>query len=98
MYKVVAAGLMRGWHIPRTMRSLLVVLLLVTLLPVLLVQGVIYERWLQLRYQTEVQTNLEIARAGAATFEAYVRDIARQEGAVGTALVGLRPLPKQASR
>ncbi len=88
-------GLSKRQRLPRTMRSLLVLLLLVTLVPVLLVQVVIYRKWMQTRYQAEIQTNQEIARAGAATFEAYVRDVARQEGAVGTAVIALHPPANQ---
>ena len=77
--------------VPNRMSSLLLLLLLLILLPVLLVQGVISHRWLQMRYQTEVRTTLEAARSGAATFDEYIRDIARQETTVGSALLAWQP-------
>ena len=93
-------GPLAGWAgkrsiVPRRMSSLLLLLLLLTLLPVLLVQGAIYRRWLQMRYQTEVRTTLEAAHSAAATFNEYIRDIARQEATAGAALPAWQPHDKQ---
>lgn len=73
------------------MRSLLLVLLLGTLLPVLLVRAGMYFRWLHSQYEKEIQSNLEMARAAGMAFNGYINDIARQEAAVGSALVSLEP-------
>ncbi len=73
--------------VPRRMSSLLVLLLLLILLPVVFVQAVVYHRWLQMRYQVEVHTSVAAARATAATFDEYVRDIGRDEATIGQAFL-----------
>lgn len=62
-------------------------LLAVVLVPVLLVQAGIYASWLQVRYQTELQANREVARAVATAFDTYVQDVLHQELAIGLALI-----------
>jgi PAS domain S-box-containing protein len=74
----------------RSMRGILVLLLIAVLLPVFLLQVGIYYRWYRDRRKAEFQANLEVARAVAATFEGYLRDIRRQERAIGEALVLLK--------
>src|ERR671925_690275 len=68
-----------GPRLPRSIQGTLLLLLLVALVPVLLVQAGIYYNSFKTRRAQELQANLELARAVAATFEAYVQDILRQE-------------------
>ena len=85
--------------LPRTMRGLLLLLLVAAVLPVLAVQTGIYIRWFRTQRDEALNSNLEFARAAALAFEAYVRDVRRQELAIGTALAGLKPFsPVQAQR
>ena len=73
------------------MRDRLLLLVLVVLVPLLVVQAGIYVAWYHHRWAEEEQANLEEAWAVATTFEAYVRDVRRQELAIGAALVGPYP-------
>jgi PAS domain S-box-containing protein len=63
--------------------------------PVLLIQAGVYVAWFQMRLAEERRGELEIARAAAATFREYVRDIARQELALGEALAWRDPFSPQ---
>lgn len=84
---------------PSSIRGTLFLLLLVVFLPIALVQFGIYYSWFQARRAQELQANLEMARAVAAAFDAYLRDIRRQEAAVGNALTSLPPAsPPQTNR
>ena len=71
---------------PGTVQSALVLLTCVALVPVLLIQAGLYIGEFQMRLADARRGELEIARATAATFFEFVRDIARQELAVGEAL------------
>ena len=76
----------------RSMRSLLIVLVLAALLPVLLVQASLYWGWFQSRHRQELQANYDMANAVAGAFETYVRGLGRREMAVGQALTRLEPI------
>ena len=71
--------------LPRGIRGTQLLLLLTLLVPLLMVQAGIYYSWFQTRRDAELQANLELARAVATNFDAYVRDIANQELAIGIA-------------
>jgi PAS domain S-box-containing protein len=74
-----------------SIRNLLFLLLLIVLVPVLLVQAAIYYREFQLAREDEFQSNLEVARAAAGLFESYLRDVHREELAVGDAMLQFTP-------
>lgn len=73
------------------MRFLLLCLLLVVLVPVFLVRAGVYFRWLKSQYRVAVDGNLELARAAASGFHAYINDVAHQEQSIGMALAFLEP-------
>ncbi|MCL5025757.1 MAG: PAS domain S-box protein [Chloroflexi bacterium] len=78
---------------PESIRGTLILLLLVVLVPVLLTQVWIYNDWLETRRATELQANLELARAVADGFGAYMEGVLRQELAIGIALTASPPPP-----
>ena len=73
------------------MRRMLLLLVLAVLLPLLAVQAGIYVAWYYTRWMAETHANLEEAWVVATAFESYVRDVRRQESAIGAALTGLNP-------
>ncbi len=77
--------------LPRTLRWSLAWMVLAVVGPLILVQGGVYFAWYQAARADELQSNLEMARAVAVATDAYLRDVYRQEGAIGGALVGLKP-------
>jgi PAS domain S-box-containing protein len=74
------------------MRQALVVLTLVILLPILLVQAVLYHRQFQYNLDEEYKLNLEIARIMALGFDQFVHDIQEQELAMGRGILLLNHL------
>lgn len=72
---------------PGSMRGLLLLLVLLVLLPVLVVQLALYAAWYNTRIETQLQSNLDIARASALAFRAYVDGVLRDEKAIGEALI-----------
>lgn len=85
-----------GWlakHViaPRGIRFLLLSVLLVALVPVLLVQAGAYWRWFDWREHHAIQENLAAARCAATAFDSYIRCLAHQELAIGTAMASLEP-------
>jgi PAS domain S-box-containing protein len=72
-------------------RRMLVLLLLIVLVPVLAVQGGMYYREFRNETADELRANLEVARAVAVAFQAYIDDLRREELAVGHAFVLLEP-------
>lgn len=84
---------------PNSVKGTLFLLLLSTFVPILLVAaGLFYVRF-HARQAEEFQANLEVARAVAVAFDAYIDDILHQELAIGAALA-LPPFesPEQANR
>ena len=71
---------------PASLQSKLLSLLVAILVPVLLVQAGIYYRSFQRERAGVIRANLELARAVARLFEEFVRDVLRQERALGIAL------------
>ena len=78
----------------QTIQGRLSCLLLILLIPILLIEIVIYRDRFQERRSEELQANLELARATAKTFDAYVQNILGVELAVGLAITA-RPLPAE---
>jgi PAS domain S-box-containing protein len=70
----------------RSIRSRLILLLILILIPVLAIQAYMYYGAFQERKAAELRSNLEIARAVAKSFDTFVRDVLRLELAVGFAL------------
>lgn len=77
---------------PRSVRATLLFLLFVVLIPVLLLQAGLYYQRFEIRYRRELEANLELARAVAATFDAFLQDVLHQESAIGLALTLPRTL------
>jgi len=75
-----------------SIRSRLILLLLFILVPVLALQAYIYYDTYQSRRASELQANLEIARAVAKSFESYVQDIIHMELAIGLAITSSQPM------
>ncbi len=69
----------------------LVLLLLVLLVPILIFQAYSYHEKYQTRLREELHSNLELARAVAKTFEAFVQDVFHQELAIGLAITSFPP-------
>ena len=70
----------------RSIQSRLIQLLLSILIPVLAIQAYIYYDNYQTRRASELQANLEIARAVAKSFESFVQDVIHHELVIGRAL------------
>lgn len=62
---------------------MLILILLIVLLPVLAVQAGVYYRWFEAQRSETIQTNVEVARAVARAFDAFVQDVLHQEWAIG---------------
>jgi len=75
-----------------SIQSRLILLLLFILIPVLAIQAYIYYDSYQARRASELQANLEIARAVAKTFESFVQDVLHQELAIGLAITSAHPM------
>jgi signal transduction histidine kinase len=66
-------------------------LVLVVLIPLLVVQAGIYAAWYVSSWVEQELATSDTACEAAATFEAYARDVHRQELAIGAALAGPHP-------
>jgi len=75
----------------RSVRSLLLLRMLVLLAPILVFWVWLYYGQYRARRAAELQSNLEIARATSAAFHAFVQDLRREEKVVGQGLVLLAP-------
>ena len=82
----------------RNVRSTLLLLLLITIIPGLVVQAIRYYGMVEMRRSQEFQASLELSRAVAATFDTYIQDIHQNELTIGLAITS-PPLPtEQANR
>lgn len=79
-------------------RGRLFLLLLLVLVPVLLIEGFIYYRAFEKRKSEELQANLELARAGARTFEVFIADVVHTEHIIGLAATASPPPSKDSLR
>ena len=82
-------GLRGGVPLPRTVRGLMVLLLVVIIVPALVVQGVLVYSDYQGRREVQRQRNLEMARAMSRLFSNYVEAIARQQRVLGAAILAI---------
>ena len=73
--------------LPERVQGNLILLLALVLLPILMVQTLVYYRHFQARQEVELRANMELSRSISATFDAFVRDMVNQELAIGIALV-----------
>jgi PAS domain S-box-containing protein len=76
--------------LPRTIRSNLILLLAIVLLPLLVLQTAMYYSRFQERRAEELAANLDVARSVAVAFSSLVRDVTRQEAAVGDLIISLQ--------
>lgn len=83
----------RGWL--AGIRGRLALVVLTVLLPLLVLEAATRYQDYRDERASALQSNLEMARAVAAVFESYVDDTARQEDAVGHALILLRPFRRE---
>jgi PAS domain S-box-containing protein len=77
---------------PSSIQGRLLLLLLLVLVPILLIQGLIYYDRYQTRKQLEFQANLEVARTVGRAFNSFVKDILHHELAIGIAATASPPL------
>jgi PAS domain S-box-containing protein len=73
---------------PASVRGAILWLTVLVLAPLLLVQAIIYAAWYRSRWSDQEAATLDTAREAATTFGAYIRDVHRQETAIGAALAG----------
>jgi signal transduction histidine kinase len=73
------------------MRAMLLLLTFVILLPLLVVQSAIYGVWFYSHEREEEENNREVAELLATAFSDYLKDIRRQELALGAGLTELIP-------
>ncbi len=76
----------------KTVQGNLIFLLLLLLVPTTLIQAYIYHERVQTRRAKELETNLEVARATAGSFEIFLQGIVHGEGVIGSALSGSQPI------
>lgn len=77
-----------------SLQSQLVLLLLSLLAPILFLQAALYHERLEGRRALVIQSNLEVARALAKTFDGFIQDVLSQELTMGMALTSSQPLPE----
>ncbi|MBI2865032.1 MAG: GGDEF domain-containing protein [Chloroflexi bacterium] len=85
----LAARRKPDWYLPRTIQGRLLSLMLVLVIPVLVLQAVIYYSRFQDRYALELQSNLDLARSAAADFENYIVGIRLHMEITGMAIARL---------
>ncbi len=78
--------------VPHRLRTLLLVLLLVTLLPGLVVQSAVFVTWCRTLSQSEIEANLELARSVASLFSDFVQEVRRESTSLAASLVRMNPL------
>jgi signal transduction histidine kinase len=82
----------------RSIQSRLILLLLFILIPVLAVQAYMYYDNYQTRKASELQANLEVARAVAKAFESFVQDVVHHELVIGRAITSSSMTSQDISR
>jgi len=78
-----------------SIQSRLILLLLFILIPVLAIQAYIYYDTYQAQRASELQANLELARAAAKTFASFVQDVLHHELAIGLAITSSQPITSE---
>ena len=82
----------------RSIQSRLILLLLFILVPVLAIQAYMYYDNYQDRRASELQANLEIARAVAKAFESFIQDVIHHELVIGLAITSSSMTSKDITR
>ena len=82
----------------RSIQSRLIMLLLFILVPILTIQAYMYYDSYQTRRASELQANLEIARAVAKAFESFVQDVTHHELVIGSAITSSPMTSKDITR
>ena len=87
--------LRRIFHVllPHSLRGMMVLLVLVVLVPDIVSEVIHYDSLLNDQRSEVQQANLELARAVATTFDAYIETVLGQELAIGLALTSKTQLP-----
>ena len=75
-------------------RDILLLLLLVVILPSLCVEFGLHYYWFESRKRAEEQADLQLSRSVAATFDAYIHQLDRQEAALAQTIESLPSPPK----
>lgn len=87
-------GLLKG-RFCQSFRCKIMLLLLILLIPTFIIQAYVYYDRYQARLSEELQSNLELARAVATTFEAFLQDVLNQEAIIGFGLTSLHLSPDE---
>ena len=90
-----------GLHLrfPRTIRSILLLTLLTALMPIMVLQAVIYHDRIEQRRAGVNNSNLEVARATAGSFHRYVQDLLGEEEAISASILASHdPSPPRIQR
>jgi PAS domain S-box-containing protein len=69
--------------------------LLIVLVPALLIEAFVFYRWFEARKGEELEANLEVARAVARTFDAFLHGLIDNELTAGMALTSSQPMTDQ---
>jgi PAS domain S-box-containing protein len=69
-------------------------LLLIVFIPLFLIQAFTYYKWFNMREETEMQSNLELARTVGKTFESFIHDVLSNEIIIGLAAT-VPPVPSK---
>jgi signal transduction histidine kinase len=81
--------------VPQKVSSTIALLVLIVLVPLFALQAGVYTVWYRTRLREVKETDLELARAVATAFDAYIQDLYRQQHTLETAL-GAVPAPSPA--
>lgn len=84
--------LLKSWW-PKHLRGRLTALVLVTLVPMLVAQAVVFGYWYQTQKSSELQNNLDMAGAFGTYCQSYLNDLAHTEQTLGQALLRVDPGP-----
>jgi two-component sensor histidine kinase/PAS domain-containing protein len=84
----------KRWHWHMSIGALLLLRLLIVLAPIILLQTWVYRHEYDARREVEIQANLEVTRAVAASFDAFVADLRHAANGAGKALIYLAPFPR----
>lgn len=82
----LAARSVSGWWWPGSVRETLLLLIVVAVIPLVLLQAVIYAEWFLAQRANELLSNREVAQGIATAFGAFVRDVSRQNAAIVAAV------------
>jgi PAS domain S-box-containing protein len=76
---------------PRTIRRILLLILLAALVPGMLVQALLHLQRFHTEQAREIQTHADVARAVAVAFKAAIEDVAQEAHTIGQAILRFAP-------